>query len=96
MPVAGAFARVLGDGESARSAMGAVVGVSTFAVNEPGVVGIVVESDSLDDIQRLIERVLPKLPGVIGVCPVYMGFEDELSESDEAFDASNASSANVH
>jgi nitrate reductase NapAB chaperone NapD len=85
MPVVGAFARVeCGAMDEVRGALKDIEGVSTFALEAPGVVGVLVECDSLEGAHYVIDRAVPSVPGVMGAWPVYVGLDDATGASDES------------
>ncbi len=78
MAIVGAFARV--DQESitsCRSALEELNGVSTFDIEDPDKVGILVEAESLNEAHSTITKTIRTTPGVLGVWPVYVNTEDE-------------------
>ncbi len=79
MPVVGALARI--DREylsEVKSGLTAHHGVTTFDVGVPEKLGILIESESLDDARALLEKKLPLVDGILSVRPVYANFEDDL------------------
>lgn len=85
MAIVGAFARVEIDQFSqVESGLNAIEGVSTFDLEEPGKVGLLVETHDLDEAHGLIKTIIPAVPGVLGVWPVYANIEDETEETVEA------------
>ncbi len=78
MAVVGVFARIdLERTSSCRDALEGFGGVSTFDVDDPDKLGILVEADSLDDAHATITKNIRSTPGVLGVWPVYVNTEDE-------------------
>ena len=85
MAIVGAFARVeIDQYPRAESDLNAIEGVSTFDLEEPGKVGLLVETGDLDEAHGIIKHTIPAVPGVLGVWPVYANIEDEADEAYEA------------
>ncbi len=81
MAIVGAFARV--DSEQTSSChklIDELVGVSTFEIDDPDKVGILVEADSLDQAHAMVSKTIRMIPGVLGVWPVYVNTEDEQEQ----------------
>ena len=82
MPIIGAYARVELEAEIAtRARLDEIEGVSTFDLEADGKVGLLIESSDLDAGHALITRILPQVPGVMGLWPVYVNNEDGLEDS---------------
>lgn len=78
MAIVGAFARVDSDHTSAcRDELDLLSGVSTFDLDDPDKVGILIEADSLNEAHGTITTTIRSTPGVMGVWPVYVNTEDE-------------------
>ena len=78
MAIVGAFARVDQDcTASCRSALEELNGVSTFDIEDPDKVGVLVEAESLNEAHSTITTTIRTTPGVLGVWPVYVNTEDE-------------------
>ncbi len=78
MAIVGAFARVeIEHMQQTERGLNAIDGVSTFLLDEPGKVGLLVEAGDLDEAHGLIAESIPAVPGVMGVWPVYASIEDE-------------------
>jgi nitrate reductase NapAB chaperone NapD len=92
MAVVGAYARIdLADEVAIRSRLGGVTGVSTFSLDDPGKVGLVIEADDLDSAHDMLLNEIEKLEGVLGVWPVYAHAEpDESSGQPEPPGVRNA------
>ena len=56
-------------------------GVSTFSVDEPGRIGILIERDTIDEAQRALTQDVAQAPGVLGTWPVFSHFESEIPTS---------------
>ncbi|USN99624.1 MAG: hypothetical protein H6810_02880 [Phycisphaeraceae bacterium] len=81
MAIVGAFARIEADGfDQAVADLGGLEGVSTFALDEPGKIGLLIEAASLDDAHGVITRQIPAVVGVLGAWPVYANTEDESDQ----------------
>ncbi len=81
MAIVGAFARV--DAEHASSCeqlLNEIAGVSTFEIDHPDKVGILIEADSLDQAHATVSKTIRSTPGVLGVWPVYVNTEDEQEQ----------------
>lgn len=78
MAIVGAFARIDSDlASSCESALQELGGVSTFDVEDPDKLGVLVEAESLNDAHSTITTTIRNTPGVLGVWPVYVNIEDE-------------------
>ncbi|MGV6814614.1 MAG: chaperone NapD [Phycisphaerales bacterium] len=78
MAIVGAFARVdTAKTESCKEAINMLAGVSTFELDDPHKVGILVESGSLNEAHDTIAKTIRSIQGVLGVWPVYVNTEDE-------------------
>ena len=81
MAIVGAFARVDSEQASAcQKLLDELVGVSTFEINDPDKVGILIEADSLDQAHAMVSKTIRSTPGVLGVWPVYVNTEDEQEQ----------------
>ncbi len=84
MAVVGAYARIdLSEEALVPARLEALEGVSTFALGEPGKIGVLIEAESLDEAHARLEDEIEKLEGVLGVFPVYVHAEPEEEEGDE-------------
>ena len=78
MAIVGAFARVeIAGFNRCVAGLDAVDGVSTFPLDAPGKVGLLIEAGSLEDAHRIITKQIPTVQGVLGVWPVYASAEEE-------------------
>ncbi len=78
MAIVGAFARVdSGQNASCQRLLCELAGVSTFEINDPDKVGILIEADTLDQAHSMVSQKIRSIPGVLGVWPVYVNTEDE-------------------
>ncbi|PCI10551.1 hypothetical protein COB72_03060 [bacterium] len=83
MAIVGAFARVDTEYTSAcREELDQLGGVSTFDLDDPDKVGILIEADTLDDAHSTITKTIRSTTGVMGVWPVYVNTEDEQEQLD--------------
>ncbi len=81
MAIVGAFARVdSGQGSLCRERLCELAGVSTFEIDDPDKVGILIEADSLDQAHAMVSKTIRLTPGVLGVWPVYVNTEDEQEQ----------------
>lgn len=81
MAVVGAYARIDRSEEALVPArLEALEGVSTFNLDEPGKLGVLIEAESLDAAHALLLQSIEKLEGVLGVFPVYAHAEPEEDE----------------
>jgi len=81
MAVVGAYARIDASELSVVSErLEALEGVSTFALEEPGKVGVLIEAGSLDEAHARLVNEIEKLEGVQGVFPIYAHAEPEQEE----------------
>ncbi len=72
MAIVGAFARVdQGDVDGVRSRLEALDGVELFDLDEPGKVGLLIESPDLDAAHAMVCQVIERQEGVLGVWPVF-------------------------
>ena len=78
MAIVGAYARIDPDavGE-VRDRLRALPGVTSFDLDEPAKVGLVIESTNMDGAHRLLTRTVRGTEGVWGVWPVYAQHEDD-------------------
>ncbi len=78
MAIVSAFARIKSDiGSECRGFLDSLQGVSTFEINEPDKLGLLIETESLDAAHSMITKDIRTTPGVLGVWPVYVNTEDE-------------------
>lgn len=78
MVIVGAFARVeTTDVEGTRRRLAALDGVSTFDLDRPEKVGVLIEADDLDDAHARLTTQVQRVEGVMGVWPVYVNNEDD-------------------
>ena len=78
MAIVGAFARIDADhASSCQSALEELDGVSTFDIEDPDKLGVLVEAESLNEAHSTITKAIRTTPGVLGVWPVYVNTEDE-------------------
>ena len=83
MPIVGAFARVdPGAADPTRRRLDELEGVTTFELDEPGKVGLLLETGDLEAAHVLVRSTIRAVPGVMGVWPVYVNTEDELEQSE--------------
>jgi len=81
MPIIGALARIeLEDEAATRVLLNEIEGVSTFDLEGEGKVGLLIESSDLDAGHALITHILPQVPGVMGLWPVFVNNEDGLED----------------
>ena len=82
MAIVGAFARVeIEQFRQTERGLNEIEGVSTFGLEEPGKVGLLVETRDLDEAHGIIKNTIPAVPGVLGVWPVYANIEDEAENA---------------
>ncbi|MBZ0172891.1 MAG: hypothetical protein K8E66_10955 [Phycisphaerales bacterium] len=82
MAIVGAFARVASERfDRAVSDLEAIEGVSTFALDDPDKVGLLVETPSMDDAHGILTTQIPAVIGVLGAWPVYANTEDETENN---------------
>lgn len=80
--VVGAYARIDPDEASkVRDRLRALPGVTTFDLDEPAKIGLLVESEDMDGAHRLLTRTVRGTEGVWGVWPVYAHQEDDEVEA---------------
>ena len=78
MVVVGAFARVeVDDVDATRCRLAALDGVTTFDLDRPEKVGVLIEADDLDDAHARLTTQVQRVEGVMGVWPVYVSNEDD-------------------
>lgn len=53
-------------------------GVTPFALDDATRLGLVIETDRLDDAYRLLNDEIPQVPGVLSVYPAYAHFDTGL------------------
>ena len=81
MAIVGAFARVDTEYTAVcREELDQLGGVSTFDLDDPDKVGILIEADTLDDAHATITKTIRTATGVMGVWPVYVNTEDEQEQ----------------
>ena len=81
MAVVGAYARIdLAEEALVPGRLEALEGVSTFSLEEPGKIGVLVEAESLDEAHARLADEIEKLDGILGVFPVYAHAEPEREE----------------
>lgn len=79
MAIVGAFARIEStNASSCQSALDELDGVSTFDIEDPDKLGVLVEAKSLNEAHDTITTTIRSTPGVLGVWPVYVNTEDEI------------------
>ena len=84
MAIVGAFARIERErGPSLRTELTVHPGVSTFSLPDPGLVGLLLETDDLDSAHALLTGEIRSTPGVLGVWPVYANTEDEERDDED-------------
>ncbi len=96
--VLGVLARV--DDESRRSVESAVEqfeGVSLFAVGDSQKIGILIESRTLAEGEKILETQVKEIPGILGTWPVFVHCEPEeeasAEESNQSAEPSTVASA---
>ncbi len=78
MAVVGAYAHIdPSQGAELPARLGAIEGVSTFALGDPGKIGLLIEAESLERAHGLLRGEIPKTEGIRGVFPVYAHAEPE-------------------
>ena len=78
MAIVGAFARVETEQVTAcRGELDLLDGVSTFDLDDPDKLGVLIEAESLNEAHALITESVRTTVGVLGVWPVYVNTEDE-------------------
>jgi len=78
MTVLGVLARVsTDDRQQAVDVLEQLPGVSTFSVGEEERVGILIESEDVDNAHRTLKESVARVPGVLGTWPVFSHFGDE-------------------
>lgn len=81
MAIVGAFARVDAERfDQTVADLDALESVSTFALEDPDKVGLLVETPSMDEAHGVITRQIPAVGGVLGAWPVYANTEDESDQ----------------
>ena len=85
MTIVGAYLRVREPQiAAARQGLGAMAGVTTFDLDEPGTIGVLVEAATLDDAHAVVTRDLPAIDGVLGVWPVYVHDDEDEPQCGES------------
>jgi len=85
MAVVGAYVHVdVQSADAVRRELSAIEGVSTFKLDEPGKVGLVIEAADLDEAHAILKNDVQGCEGVLGAWPVYAHFEPDEAEPDEA------------
>lgn len=78
MAIVGALARVeQKDAADSIRRIRAIEGVTTFSVDDPDRIGLIIESECLDEAHRIVTQEIPSVQGVLGAWPVYANTEDE-------------------
>lgn len=81
MAIVSAFARIKSDiGSECRGHLNSLYGVSTFEIDDPDKLGLLIETKSLDAAHSMITNDIRTTPGVLGVWPVYVNTEDEQEQ----------------
>lgn len=81
MAIVGAFARVDSSlTDACKGELNELPGVSTFELDDPHKVGILVESETLNEAHNAISTTIRSATGVMGVWPVYINTEDEQEQ----------------
>ncbi len=89
MAIVGAFARIDSPGfVSCVEHLDALPGVSTFDIDDPNKIGLIIEADSLEQAHDIITQTIRSTIGVLGVWPVYANIEDEIQSIQRASSAS--------
>lgn len=79
MAIVGAFAHIEPEAnDTLESDLAALDGVSAFALDDPGKIGLLIEAESLDAAHRTVQRTIRNVEGVLGVFPVYANAETDL------------------
>jgi len=85
MTIVGAYARICETVPgTARLRLCSLAGVTTFDLAEPDTIGLLVEAATLDDAYAVVTRDLPAIDGVVGVWPVFVHDEDQVSQNANA------------
>ncbi|GAB4384812.1 MAG: hypothetical protein Kow0022_08570 [Phycisphaerales bacterium] len=81
MAIVGALARVeAGVLAESRAAIEKIAGVTTFSLDDPGRIGLIIEAESIDQAHHVMTVQIPAVPGVLGAWPVFASTEDEITE----------------
>ena len=76
--VVGAYARIEIAGAAATvDRLGALPGVETFDLDDPGKVGLLIEAEDLDGAHEALTRRVRGARGVLGVWPIYVHDESD-------------------
>ncbi len=79
MAIVGAFAHIESEANDALERdLGALDGVSAFALDDPGKIGLLIEAESLKAAHHTVQRTIRNVDGVLGVFPVYANAETDL------------------
>jgi nitrate reductase NapAB chaperone NapD len=65
--------------DEVRSQLAAMEGITLFDLDDPGKIGLIVESANLDEAHYTIMHQIRKTEGVLGIWPIYANFEPENS-----------------
>ncbi len=55
-----------------------IPGITTYGVHKENHIIAVFEGDTSKSLEKLSKRVQEEIPGILGVYPTYVNFEDEL------------------
>jgi len=81
MVTVGAYVRVpAGDEATVREALDRLDGVSTFALEGPGKVGVLLEAPNLDEAHTILVGPVRSTDGVLAAWPVYAHFADAVTQ----------------
>lgn len=81
MATVGAYIRFDGQHEATvRRELSKMTGVELFELDQPGMLGLIVEADSIDAAHAVLTRDVRAVDGVTGAFPIYVNIEDESDE----------------
>ncbi len=84
MAVVGAFARVdPKDVPATRARLEELAGVSTFDLDEPPKVGVLIEADDIDAAHTILTKQVKGVEGVWGVWPIYVHAEPDTIDEEQ-------------
>ena len=63
--------------ESILDTLQEIQGITTYGIHKEYHIVTVLESDSLKGLEELTDQIGKNIPGVLGVYPAYVNFEDE-------------------
>ncbi len=79
MPIVGVLLHIeTSQAETVRKTLEAMAQVEPFALDAPGRLGALVETDTVEEAYRLIHYTLHSVPGVLSARPIYAHVGDDL------------------